>query len=217
MNCPDTPNTVINKLLDRNDRGIWERSWKIFYEIYYTVMIAMVKNSFAKIGINRVSDNDANEVISNVFVSLLDSFENGKYIKGKYRFRGFLKRIVFCRTIDFVRAQNRKLPQEVKETYDKINTLDEENATEAFKELEISEYKAYRYSLILDIWENIRPAYSPQTCLAFEMTKLEGIPVENVCKKLQITREKVDKSVHRIIKKIKEEKDKEFYKKELEK
>ncbi len=217
MNCPDTPRTVIDKLLDHNERSVWERSWRIFYDIYYAVMVAMTKNSLAKIGIHNINENDANEIISNVFVSLLEAFENGKYIKGKHRFRGFLKRIVFCRTIDFIRARNKKLPTEAQEMLERMDKLDEGSIIEAFKELESNEYKAYKYSLILDIWENIRPAYSPQSCLAFEMTKLEGIPVNEVCKKLQITREKVDKSVHRIIKKIKEERNNEFYKREFEK
>ena len=66
------------------------------------------------------------------------------------------------------------------------------------------------------IWESIRPAYSPENAIIFEKRILEEESVTDICEELDIDRAKVDRTVHRIIKKIKEEISKENYSKELQ-
>ncbi|MFR6034307.1 MAG: hypothetical protein ACLUKN_14715 [Bacilli bacterium] len=90
-------------------------------------------------------------------------------------------------------------------------------AVKVFEELEANEVSIYRLSVIMDVWESIRHAFSPETCLIFEMTQLEEIPVKEVCKKLGVPRTKVDKAVYRIVKRLREELNKDIYRKELEK
>lgn len=218
MECPQTPNSVIAALLNTGGNALWQKSWGAFFDTYYVVMRAMTLNTFKKIGWLDVPENDIEEVISQSFISLRKAFESGSYKVGEYRFRGFLKRIISRRTIDYVRAKNKKRTVNV-EAIDLVDALKSKDggAVKVFEELEANEVSIYRLSVIMDVWESIRHAFSPETCLIFEMTQLEEIPVKEVCKKLGVPRTKVDKAVYRIVKRLREELDKDIYRKELEK
>ncbi len=218
MECPQTPNSVIAALLNTGGNALWQKSWGAFFDTYYVVMRAMTLNTFKKIGWMDVPENDIEEVISQSFISLRKAFESGSYKVGEYRFRGFLKRIISRRTIDYVRAKNKKRTVNV-EAIDLVDALKSKDggAVKVFEELEANEVSIYRLSVIMDVWESIRHAFSPETCLIFEMTQLEEIPVKEVCKKLGVPRTKVDKAVYRIVKRLREELDKDIYRKELEK
>ena len=218
MECPQTPNSVIAALLNTGENALWQKSWGAFFDTYYVVMRAMTLNTFKKIGWMDVPENDIEEVISQSFISLRKAFESGSYKVGEYRFRGFLKRIISRRTIDYVRAKNKKRTVNV-EAIDLVDALKSKDGgtVKVFEELEANEVSIYRLSVIMDVWESIRHAFSPETCLIFEMTQLEEIPVKEVCKKLGVPRTKVDKAVYRIVKRLREELDKDIYRKELEK
>ena len=218
MECPQTPNSVIAALLNTGGNALWQKSWGAFFDTYYVVMRAMTLNTFKKIGWLAVPENDIEEVISQSFISLRKAFESGSYKVGEYRFRGFLKRIISRRTIDYVRAKNKKRTVNV-EAIDLVDALKSKDggAVKVFEELEANEVSQNRLSVIMDVWESIRHAFSPETCLIFEMTQLEEIPVKEVCKKLGVPRTKVDKAVYRIVKRLREELDKDIYRKELEK
>ncbi|CDE85430.1 dNA-directed RNA polymerase specialized sigma subunit sigma24 [Coraliomargarita sp. CAG:312] len=218
MECPQTPNSVIAALLNTGGNALWQKSWGAFFDTYYVVMRAMTLNTFKKIGWLDVPENDIEEVISQSFISLRKAFESGSYKVGEYRFRGFLKRIISRRTIDYVRAKNKKRTVNV-EAIDLVDALKSKDSgtVKVFEELEANEVSIYRLSVIMDVWESIRHAFSPETCLIFEMTQLEEIPVKEVCKKLGVPRTKVDKAVYRIVKRLREELNKDIYRKELEK
>ena len=218
MECPQTPNSVIAALLNTGGNALWQKSWGAFFDTYYVVMRAMTLNTFKKIGWLDVPENDIEEVISQSFISLRKAFESGSYKVGEYRFRGFLKRIISRRTIDYVRAKNKKRTVNVA-AIDLVDALKSKDggAVKVFEELEANEVSIYRLSVIMDVWESIRHAFSPETCLIFEMTQLEEIPVKEVCKKLGVPRTKVDKAVYRIVKRLREELNKDIYRKELEK
>ena len=75
--------------------------------------------------------------------------------------------------------------------------------------------RLYRRTQIMDLWESMRPAYSHETALIFEMRVLRGISVQEICSELNVDRTKVDKAVHRIRKKLREECQKENIGKEF--
>lgn len=216
MNCPNTPNSVIGKMIDNADMKLWQKSWEIFYDTYIITIRQMAVNSFKAIGWNNVDEAALGAIISETFLSLQKAFENKTYTPDKYRFRGFLKRIVYRRTLDYIRAQNsaRTVSKDVIEIVEK--TVCDSDDTSYFEKLEENEANAYRMSVIMDIWESIRHSFDPKTCLCFELRMLEEMPVEDICAKLNVPRTKVDKSVHRIIKRLREETQKEYYKKEIQ-
>jgi len=219
MECPATPNTLIAQLLKQNTGALWEKSWNTFFDVYYVVMHAMTINSFKKFSDCEPNENDVEDVITQSFVSIMDSFKNGNYQPCKYRFRGFLKRIINCRVVDHIRKQTKKRTINVEsiEIIEAINQKQSASGENYFDKLEDNEATTYRLTIIMDVWENIRPCFSPETCIAFEMRMLEGKSVQEVCDVLQVDRTKVDKSVFRITKRIKEEISKEIYQKELSK
>lgn len=217
MSCPDTPKSLIGKILDNADVKLWQKSWERFYETYLITVRQMTVNSFKKIGWKSADESVISGIISETFLSLQKAFENGNYTPEKYRFRGFLKTIVYKRTLDYIRRQNsdRLVKVESIEISDMLSKDDSEKCAAYFDTLEDDEARAYRMSLIMDIWESIRHSFDPKTCLCFEMRTLEDKPVADICKQLGVPREKVDKSVHRVIKRLREETQKEYYKKEI--
>ena len=217
MDFPDTPNTVIKEMLLQENKKLWQKSWASFLEIYYETMRLMAKNAFARIGwIPPKSDFD--DVVQEGVCSILDAFGKGRYQPDKYRFRGFLKRIIVRRVIDSVRSQNKHKTVNV-ESLNMLEALANrgEGGAEFFDALMDDEFNAYRKSILLDIWENIRVAYGPESVLIFEMRVLREMPVREICETLSVERAKVDKCIHRILKRIREECEKDFYRKELEK
>lgn len=217
MKCPDTPNSVIGELLKIQKGPLWQKSWVVFFDIYYNIVRSMTINSLKKIGWSTVPESDVEDIIAKTFLALLDAFSEGRYEHGKYRFRGFLKRIISRRTIDYIRTKNRKRTVNL-EAIEIIDALEsKERGEKYFDTLEDNESREYRKSVILDIWENIRRDFSPETCACFEMAILQERSVSEICEFLNVERTKVDKSVHRIVKKIREEIGRDFYRKELSK
>jgi len=218
MKCPDTPKSVIAKLI-RNDGEkdrVWNKSWNIFYEVYYDLINAMVVNSFAQFGCASVPPDDIVETVSDVFMSLIKAFESGTYKPGEYHFRGFLKLVAKRRTLDHLRKKStvKSIPIESIEV---IDALARENAQSRkyFDKLEENELKLYKRTLIMDIWESIRASYSPETALIFELRVFEEKSVAEICGQLGIERDKIDRAVHRITKKIRQELGKSKYEEDL--
>lgn len=217
MRCPDTPKSVINVLLQNNNNNpMWNKSWRIFYKIYYELICAMIHNSLRKMNWNSYSQDDIADITRDTFCSLFEAFSNGKY-KNSFHFRGFLKQLVYRRTVDFIRKQNRRRTIAV-ESIEIVEHLtnNDESASNYFSKLNEQEKILHKRALIMDIWESIRPAYSPENAIIFEKRILEEESVTDICEELDIDRAKVDRTVHRIIKKIKEEISKENYSKELQ-
>ncbi len=217
MNCPDTRLSVISGMLNQENKLTWQNSWKTFHDIYSNTMIAMAKNQFAKVKWNNISDEDIEEVISNSVLSIMKTFEQGKYEKG-YKFRGFLKKVISRRVFDYMRSKNKNqtIGVESTEILDFLSETNSDDSNEFLGELEDEEYKAYRAGIVLDAWENIRPTISPQTALIFELIHIEGKSHKEVASELWVERNVIDGALHRVMKKLKAKLAEEDYRKELE-
>ena len=199
------------------DKLLWNNSWRIFFDVYFGIIKLMAQKSLRQLGWNSYSETDLDEIVSKIFLSLVESFSNGNYKPADSRhFRGFLKQIVTRRVVDFLRTQDKKRTISV-ESIEILSALNRENEAveEYFKQLDEDEMKQYLRTQIMDLWESIRPAHSPETALIFEMRVLERRPVMEICRELNVDRAKVDKAVHRITKKLHEEYKKENLGKEF--
>ncbi len=207
MICPNTPKSVIAELLKKDDSPLRNKSWNTFFSIYYDIIRLMAKKSLIKIGWTSFTEEDVSDILSQTYISLENAFSKGLYnpTNGQY-FRGFLKRIVSCRVVDFIRAQNKQRTISI-ESIDLIGAINREDdfSENYFQKLEEDEEKAFFRAKILDIWESIRHAYSNQIALIFEMRILENRPILEICEELNVDRAKIDSAVHRIKKRIKEE------------
>ena len=131
MKCPDTPNSVIAGLMNSRINSHWQSSWNRFFEIYYPVVQAMTRNSLKRIGWDSIPENEIDDIMTKTFMSLMKAFEDATFQQGKYKFRGFLKRIVSRRVIDFVRASNRKRTISV-EAIELVDALESKERGEKF-------------------------------------------------------------------------------------
>lgn len=204
MNIPKTSRTIISQLVDSDKIELWNGAWRRFFDIYHAPIKIMVAKEFNKHGWYDIPNQVIDEVISDVVISLNETFLKGKYEKGRGSFRFLLKRISMCRAMDYMRKNYKHLTT-------KSIDMDDASAVEAgdmgegdFQSLfESDEIQALKHAMILDAYETIRSDFSPRTCLAFEMVKLEQIPVDEVVKELGIDANSVNNSVYRIMKKLK--------------
>lgn len=196
-----------------------QKSWERFKDIYFITIKAMTANSFKKAGWTKVSDNDIAEVVQNALVSLFTAFKEGNYTPENHRFRGFLKRIVERRTLDFIRASKRSktISIEALETLDALEKSSHDSDYSYFDNLEENEYNEYRKSILNDVLESVLQDFDPTMRLSFELRAMRDVPMEEVCRQLDISPARVSKNVFTITQRLKSEMNKPFYKRELQK
>lgn len=205
MNIPNTPRTIISQLVNPEKAMCWNGAWRRFFDIYHAPISIMVTKEFHKHGWYDLPLHVVDEVISDVVISLNSYFTSGKYNPAKGKFRFLLKKMAMCRAMDYMRKNYKYLTTESIDIDDYIETKFEEIVdSDAHLELDRDEIIAFRYSMILDAYESIRHNFSPRTCLAFEMIKLEQAKIEDVVKELGVSPNTVNNAVYRIMKKLKE-------------
>ncbi len=209
FNFPDTPNTLIENMLRRESEGKWNMSWSSFYNIYHNIIIIMARNTFEKFNFKNYATDDLKEVLCDVFFCLQKVFSKNKYIFENHRFRGFLKKVVTCRTMDYIR---KKYPRHVikMESLDFINDfwdkgIDDEFKSNHFEQFEENEERAYKLIAIYNIWNDIKNSYDENNAMIFEMVYLQNKTIKEACEEFGISRSAVDKSLSRIMKRIKKE------------
>lgn len=205
---PDTPNTLLKYILDGNASDRWNMSWTSFYKVYNNIIIIMTRNVFEKFNFN-YSEADLKDVLCDVFFSLHQIFIQKKYIFENHCFRGLLKKVVTCRTIDYIR---KKYPKHVVEMeyLDFTDALLASNGSEFFKsnsfeKFEENEERAYKQIKIYRIWDKIKNSYDENNAIIFEMVYLKNRTIRDVCKEFGLSRTAVDNALHRIMKRIKKE------------
>lgn len=216
MNIPDTPKSILVAMRNKEAGPKWENAWKILYDIYYSTMRVMTKNQFKKINWGDIDEGEIEEVISSSVLSIIETFQKDKYLEG-YRFRGFLKTIIARRVIDYVRLQNKKrtIAVESIELLEAIHNPNMAEQNEYFAQLEENEEREYQKGVLLDAWENIRTSLSPQTALIFSLSQLEGKSTKEITDLLDVERNIVDSTIHRVLKKLRKKLSENNYRKEL--
>ena len=209
FNFPDTPDTVLKDMLRHESDGKWNISWSSFYNIYHNIIIIMARNTFTKFNFKNYTDEDLKEVLCNVFFNLQKIFLGNKYSFENRRFRGLLKKVVVCRTVDYIRKKYPKYTIKM-ESLDFIEILVETGRdayiqTNQFQQFEENEERAYKLIKIYNIWNKIKNSYDENNAMVFEMVYLENKTIKEVCDEFGISRSAVDKSLSRIMKRIKKE------------
>lgn len=95
---PDTPQTLLRRIAEYAD-GDDDAEWTKFAELYEPV-IRMYILQFGS-----VSDIDADDVVQDIFVRLVDVLRNGGYKREKGRFRHYLASMVRRQLIDRYRRE----------------------------------------------------------------------------------------------------------------
>lgn len=205
MKLPNTPRTIISQLIDTEKIELWNGAWRRLFDIYHAPISIMVTKEFHKHGWYDLPIHVVDEVVSDVVISLNNYFSNGKYDRNKGKFRFLLKKMAMCRAMDYMRKNYKYLTTKPLDAADYTEIkLEDISDHDVRLSLDADEVQAFKYSMILDAYESIRHKFSPRTCLAFEMIKLENKKVEEAMEELGVDSNSINNAVYRIMKKLKE-------------
>lgn len=162
-----TRQTLLQRAQDPEDHQAWEE-----FVHYYRNFILMIIRKM------NLSYSQQEDLTQEILLKLWKKLEH--YNREKAGFRTWLSAVIRNTVLKFYESSGRRQVREDKS----INFLDEGSETD----LEIwveEEWKSYLIKVALD---NIKKIFSGKAVEAFEMT-LEEVPVEEICKKLELKKE----------------------------
>ncbi|MBR6733879.1 MAG: sigma-70 family RNA polymerase sigma factor [Kiritimatiellae bacterium] len=93
---PSTSTTLLQTLAAKNT-GVSEAAWARFFELYTPAMRRFIEMND--------HTHDPDDVIQDVYVSLVDILENNRYDAGKSRFRTFLAMLIRRKLVSLYRSE----------------------------------------------------------------------------------------------------------------
>lgn len=204
MDFPKTPKTIIELLIDPEPFTTWNGAWRKFFDLYHAAIKVMVNNSFYRRGWYNVPEHVIDEVIEDTVISLNRVFNEKRFDPRKSRFRFFLKTICDRRVVDFLRRNGAIQTASIDDDFGQV-LAEAETAAANDQALRFSEEEqyAFRQALLLDTYMSIRHNFDARTCVAFEMVKLEDVPIETVVRELGVSPNTINNAVYRITKRLK--------------
>ena len=172
---PDTPKTLLRKIAEYangDDAAEWER----FVELYTPVIRAYVSMR------EDVNESDADDVVQEIFVRLVNVLRAGTYRSEKGRFRAYLGTMVRRLLID---RHRRALVRGMGETVsaEDVEILDETPDAAAIVDMRLQEARhAAAVEHVLS-----RTMLDDRTVAAYRAYALEGEPAAEVATRLGLT------------------------------
>lgn len=172
---PDTPKTLLRKIAEYangDDAAEWER----FVELYTPVIRAYVSMR------EDVNESDADDVVQEIFVRLVNVLRAGTYRSEKGRFRAYLGTMVRRLLID---RHRRALVRGMGETVsaEDVEILDETPDAAAIVDMRLQEARhAAAVEHVLS-----RTMLDDRTVAAYRAYALEGEPATEVAARLGLT------------------------------
>lgn len=175
-----TPPSLLLRVAEHDDKA-----WGEFVELYTPLLMAWAKKS-------RLNDDQAAELIQEVFVALLTLLPRFTYDKNR-SFRAWLYTVIRNRWIDVLRRKRIASPGDA--------GLSSAQAAADIVELEETEF---RNSLIRRALELVKREFGPATVAAFQRTALEERPAAEVASELGMSEDAVYQAKSRVMRKLKE-------------
>lgn len=165
---PDTRESLILKLRDPQERMAWEQFIDLYRPVVYRVARA-----------RGLQHADAQEVVQTVFVSVAGAIDRWQKRDASTRFRNWLMRIAKNATLNAISRVPPDQPGASSSVDALLNEIPEyESGTDALVELE------YRRELFLQAARHVQSEVHPSTWKAFEMTAIDGMPLEAAAREL---------------------------------
>lgn len=165
---PETRESLLLQIRDPENRLAWEEFVEIYRPVVYGVAVA-----------RGLQHADALDLVQNVFVSIAGSIARWEKQDQKTRFRNWLLRVAKNATLN---AMTRRPPDRAAGGSQVVDALkgvaNDEQANE--RELE----REYQRQLYRHAAEKVRAKVSEANWRAFQMTAIEGIPIETVSAEL---------------------------------
>ena len=168
---PETQLSLIVKIRDAGD----EDAWSEFVQIYQPVVQRFVRR-------HSLQYADAVEITQEVLSRVAKSIESWDANHQKSTFRGWLYRITRNITIDFLRKK--KIERQRMTSSDAgLSQVADMGNNDQSQEFEREFEKQVFY------WaaEKLKPSFKPANWQAFWMSTIDGVPVIDVAKQLQMT------------------------------
>lgn len=153
-----------SSLLLRLRRGGDEESWGEFVALYEPLLLRYVRT-------RGLSEEDARDVVQNIFASLFRSLPNFEFDRAKGRFRTWLYRVTQNAIADWARRLRRERAAE-RAWQERLETLQEAAGSEPEAEWE----SAYRKRVLEFSLRQVREKTEPKTWACFEKHVLQGCP-----------------------------------------
>ena len=183
---PDTPQTLLKKIAEYangNDAAEWAR----FVELYTPVIRAFICAR------EDIGEADADDVVQEIFVRLVDVLRTGTYRSERGRFRAYLGTMVRRLLID---RHRRALARGAGETIsaEDVEILDETPDAAAYVDLHLMEARhAAAVEHVLS-----RTMLDVRTVAAYRAYALNGEPADEVAARLGLTPNALRQIKHRV-------------------
>lgn len=198
---PKTPITLLARLpqpvaqRDDSAKRLWQRSWEEFIQIYGPAIRRSVCAAFHSCRWPSVRPELADEVLSDVLVTLVRRLEHFSYNPEVGTFRGFVRRIVRGKVIDRIKLERAGVRLDDAQW----ELIPDEESEVAWEVMDREERVAWRAGAMGLLLAELRERITPQNYQIFEMTKLMRRSVQDVIDELGVSRTHVDNANSRAI------------------
>ncbi|QEG21920.1 RNA polymerase sigma factor [Mariniblastus fucicola] len=166
---PDTRNSLIVRMHDRDDNEAWAE----FVQIYQPLVERFIQK-------HRLQYADAAEVTQEVLSRVARSIESWDPDHDKSSFRGWLYRITRNLTIDFLRRKQNE-QHRIPIADPAVSQIADPGKVDSM------EFQAeYERQLFQWAAERLKSSFKPVNWQAFWLSTIEGVPVEQVAEQLEI-------------------------------
>ena len=193
MSLPITPLTLLAKLKNSDDIGLWQASWKRFLELYHQPISLMVRSAYRRCtGGMEPSSGFIEDAVAEV-ISDFYGRSHQRYDQSKGRLRAFLRVIVNARVVDLLREEQPLNRQDL----DDVGFIDD-LIDDSF------EKKAFLRSLFANLIEDLRCQIPQRQFEIFERVKLLEEAPDKVGEDLGLKRAMVDRYIHKAMTRLRE-------------
>ncbi|MCA9081915.1 MAG: sigma-70 family RNA polymerase sigma factor [Planctomycetaceae bacterium] len=141
-------------------------SWDEFAEVYYPFLEGITRRAGIPVP-------DAQDIVQDLFVSLLHALPEFEYASTRGRFRGWLRQVVRNRIVDWYRNRSRR-----EQSLAELNWLAED--TPDFEQ-------EHRHHVVRHVLGKVREESQPLTWNCFERHVLEMSPAQDVAEELGVS------------------------------
>lgn len=191
---PTTSLTLLSRLRDESNELAWQVSWKRFIELYHKPLLATAAGIYiTRAGYARLTQEFLEDIVSKV---VIDFFTKKRFDPQKGRLRSYLRMLTNAKIIDALRKDRSlsHIPLDGSESNPALKVPAESD----------SEKESFDRSLLKVLIEDLRSQIPLRHFEIFEMTKLKGIPPEEVAAELGIKRNVVDNTVYKVMQRLRE-------------
>jgi len=191
---PTTSLSLLSRLRDDGNELAWQVSWKRFIELYYTPLVAIAAGIYRSHTGNAIPAQEfLEDTVSKV---VIEFFTKNRFDPERGRLRAYLRMLTNAKVVDTLR----------KDGAFNQRPLDENEHRPEFKvPFETpSERETFDWSLLNTVIEDLRTQIPLRHFEIFEMTKLKGMPPDQVAEELGVKRNVVDNTVYKVMKRLRE-------------